>query len=103
MLADKEAVEYHGGLPVCAVEFDPDALAGVLRRQLKDAPVPAHTGLWILAAERIEALALQVGVILEGQLDGPVVGQIDTAPVRFNERRGTGRHKVPRLLKVPRR
>ena len=101
MLADIEAVEDDDGLTVCAIEFDRDVFACILCGQFEDAPVPTDTGLGILAAKRIEALALQARVILEGQFDRPVMGQIDAAPVCLNKGGGTGRHKASGLLEVP--
>src|SRR5208337_4333626 len=40
--------------------------------------------------------------ILEGQLDRPVMGQIDAAPISVAEGGGTGRHEIPGLLEVSR-
>ena len=102
MLADVEPIEDDRGLSVRAIEFDRDAFALVFGGQLKDATVPADAGFGVLAAKRIKALALQIGVILEGRLDRPVMGQIDATPVSVAEGGRTGRNEISGLLKVSR-
>ena len=85
--ADVEAVEDDHGLAVGAVEFDGDALAGVGGGKFEDAAIPADAGGGVGAAQRIIALALERGIVLEGQLDGPIVGQIERLPVAVVEGR----------------
>ena len=83
--ADVEAVEDDRGFAIGGVEFDGDALTGVGGRQFKDAAIPADAGGGIGPAQRIKALALQRRIVLERQLDGPIVRQIDGLPVAVVE------------------
>jgi hypothetical protein len=68
--------------------------------QFEDAAIPADAGGRISAAQRIEALAGQRGIVFEGQLDGPVVRQIDGLPVAVVEGRGAGGNKAACLLEI---
>ncbi len=100
MTADVEAVEDDEGVAVCAVELEGDVLACVLGGEIEDAAVPAHAGLGIFAAEGMKALAHEAGVVDVGELDGPVMRKIDTAPVAVIEGDGGGRQEVAGLLEV---
>ena len=62
-----------------AVECQPDALAGILRRQVKRAAIPADAVLRKARPDRLEAVAA-VGVLIERQFNRPVVRQIERAP-----------------------
>ena len=66
-----------------AVELDCDAPALVARRNLKLAPVPAHAGLRVAAAKGFESMGVQRFVAHKGQLDRPIVGQAERAPLRI--------------------
>ncbi len=98
--ADVEAVEDHHRLAVGAVELEGDALACVVCRKLENAAIPADARRGIVAAQRIEAFAEQRGIVLERQLDGPVVRQIDGLPVAVVEGEAPGGKKIARLLEV---
>src|ERR1035437_3541008 len=53
--ANKAPVHKHQHAAESAIEFDRDAPAEVAGWTLKLAPVPAHTGVWIPPAERLES------------------------------------------------
>src|SRR5581483_372618 len=55
---------------------------------------------WIFPAERIETFVHQVGIVFEGQLDGPVVGKVETAPLAVVIGKCAGGHEVSRLLEI---
>ena len=86
MLSDVEAVEHDRRLAICAIKLDRHPLARILSGDLEDAPIPADAVFGILAAQRIKALALQIGIILEGQFHCPVMRQIDAPPVFLKQR-----------------
>ena len=77
-----------------------DALAGIGGGQLEDAAIPAHAGGRVVPSQRVEAFAGQRGIVLERQLDGPIVGQIDGSPVAVVEGDGAGREEVSGLLEI---
>ena len=64
-----------------AVELDRDAPAEIAGGNFEFAAVPAHAGLRIAAAERLEAVRVLLFVAHKGQLDGPVVRQIQRPPL----------------------
>ncbi len=76
-----------------------DAPARVAGRNLELAPVPAHAGLRIAAAERLVAMGFLLLVAHKGQLDRPIVGQVERAPLRVVEF-GLGEVEVAGLGKV---
>ena len=63
-----------------AVELDPHAPAFVFFRNVEGAPVPAHAGFGIAAAQRLVAVTLQLRVAHKGQLNRPVVRQVQRTP-----------------------
>jgi len=78
--ADEVAVEEDERVAEGAVELEGEALAGVGCGQVEAAAIPADRGLGIAAAERLVAVAVEGFVVDEGQLDGPVVGEVERAP-----------------------
>src|SRR5208283_5310862 len=100
--ANIEAVEHYQGVTVRAVEFDGDAFPCVCGRKFKDAAIPADDRRRVGASQRIKTLAGESGVVLKGQLDGPVVRQIHASPVTIIEGNRASGEKVPRLLEVAR-
>ncbi|MEI9974863.1 MAG: hypothetical protein WDO73_24115 [Ignavibacteriota bacterium] len=65
---------------IYAVEFQGDAAAQVGCRDVEHAAVPADAGRGKSAPDGVEAVVLEGRIILEGQLDGPIVRQIELAP-----------------------
>ncbi len=98
--ANVEAVEDDGGLAIRAIEFDGDALASVRSREFEDAAIPADAGGRVRAPQRIEPLAGERWIVLEGQFDGPVVRQIDGLPVVVVEEQRADRAEVSGLGEV---
>ena len=68
----------------------------------EDAAIPAHAGFRISATNRIKAFAIQRGIVLEWQLNHPVMRQIDRLPVAVIKRGCRGGQKVSGLRKLPR-
>src|SRR5581483_9803669 len=102
VLADVEAVEGDEAFAVGAVEFKTDTLAGVGGGQVEDTAIPADTSGCIGSAEGVKAFAGERGVIGKGQLNSPVMGQVDGSPVTVVEG-GVGRGKeVAGFLEVAR-
>ena len=81
------------------VEVDGDAAAPVCLRQIEDAPVPADACLRVAPAERLVAVRILFLVANEGQLDRPIVGQVERAPPGVVEL-GRREFKVARLVEV---
>ena len=79
---DEAPVDKEEDVAKGAVELDGDAAAGVAGWDQELAPVPAHAGLRIAPAQRLVPMRLQLVVVNEGQLHGPVVGQVQRAPFR---------------------
>src|SRR5580704_1570522 len=80
--AYEEAVQEHECAAERAIEFQDDAPARVFPGNVEYAPVPANTVLRIAATQRFVAVPLQLVIIDERQLDGPVVRQIQRPPFR---------------------
>src|SRR5579863_10395967 len=83
--SDVEAVEHDHGLAVRAIELDGDSLAGVLGTKVEHTPVPADTRGRIFAAQRVEAFVQQIRVVMVGQLNRPIVRQVEAPPVAIVE------------------
>ena len=96
---DEVAVKEDERIAEGAVELDGDALAGVACGQVEAAAIPADGGLRIAAAERLEAVAFELVIVDEGQLDGPVMGQVERAPGGVVEARG-GKAELAGFSKV---
>ena len=97
-----KAVEDHHRFPVRAIELQGDALIRVGGGKLEDAAIPAYARRRVGPPQGVEALALQRGVVLERQLDRPIVGQIHAPPVAIVVRNVPGGKKISRLLEVAR-
>ena len=97
--ADEAAVHKDQHVAEGAVELDRDAPAQVAGRNLELAPVPAHAGLRIAAAEGLVAVRFLLLVAHKGQLDRPVVRQVQRAPLGVVEL-GLGKVEVAGLGKV---
>src|ERR1700683_1395529 len=102
MPSDVKAIEDHHRLAVGGVELDHEPPARILLWNLKDAPVPADACGRVIAAERVETFALECGIVLEWQFDGPVMRQVARRPVAVVKCKGAGGKKVARLLEVAR-
>ncbi len=92
------AVDHDDAVARHAVELEADALAGIGRVQRKGLAVPADAGLRIVTADRLVAMvggivpddAMIVGhqldvLVHEGQLDRPVVRQVNGTPLGIVE------------------
>ena len=89
MPAQAGAVDPDDAVAIHAVELEPDRFAFVLGGDREGATIPADR-VTDLRADRFVAVAL-VRVLIERQLDNPVVGQIDLPPgavveIGFDER-----------------
>ena len=100
--ADVVAVEDHHRFPIGAVELDRDPPARIGRRDVEDAAVPAHAGLGVVASQRVGSLARQRGVVLEGQRNRPVVGQVHRCPLAVVVGQVAGGEKAAGLLETAR-
>ena len=78
-MADEPAVDKDGGVAERTVQLQPEPPAGVGRRQIKRAPVPADAVLRERFAQRFRAMG-GIALRVERQLDGPIVRQVDPAP-----------------------
>ncbi len=83
---DEAAIDEYEGAPKGTVEFEYDAAAEVGGGNVETAPIPADRGFRILSAERLVAVALERFVAHKGQLDSPVVRQVQGAPPGSVER-----------------
>ena len=81
MLPDIKVVEDDRGLAIHAVKLKGDALSAIVGIQFEDATVPANTRLGILAPQGVETFVFQIGIVLEWQLHGPVMREIDLLPI----------------------
>ena len=97
--ADKAAVHEDQHAAEGAIELHGDAAAEVARGNLEFAAVPAHAGFGIPAADGLEAVRVLLLVVHKGQLDGPVVRQIECAPFGVVEL-GLGKSEVAGLGKI---
>ena len=79
--------------PYHAVECQPGSFAGIPRRQLERAAIPADAVRRKTPAQRLETVA-DIGRLFERQFNRPIVRQIDGPPVSIGEpfarRPGTG-------------
>ena len=88
--AHEVAVEDHDAVAEDAVELDRDAAADVGRGDVERPAVPADARVGERAAERLRAVAVETAILVEGEIDRPVVRQIDGGPAvsrRVVERR----------------
>ncbi len=76
----ERAVQEHQRVAEGSVELDRHAPSGVFLGNIEDAPVPAHAGLGIAAAQRLVAVPLLFFIANERQLDRPVVRQVQWPP-----------------------
>ena len=80
--AHEVAVEDHDAIAEDAVELDRDAAARVGPGDEERPAVPADARVGERAAERLRAVAVETAILVEGQIDRPVVRQIDGGPGR---------------------
>ncbi len=80
--AEAVAVDPDDGVAEDAVEFDGDAAAEVGFGDFKCSSIPADGGFGVIGADGAEAVLAKFFVAfgVEGQFDGPVVGEIDGWP-----------------------
>src|SRR5437879_11149622 len=90
----------HHGFAVSAVEFNSDPFTRVLRGNVEDTPVPPDASTRILAPQRVKPFVQQIRIVLEGQLHGPVVRQVEAFPLAVVVSDGAGWHEIPGLLKI---
>ena len=79
VMADEPAVDVKRRVAKRAVELQPDALAAVRLRQVEGPAIPANARRGKSGADRLEAVT-HIRRRVEGQLDRPVVRQVDRAP-----------------------
>ena len=86
VVADEPAVDEDRSVAVHAVELEPEAPTGLGggSRQRERPAVPGDAVLREGAAEGLEAVPA-VAAPIEGQLDGPIVREVDAAPARVAE------------------
>ena len=101
-LGEVETIENHQSVSIAAVKFDGDAFANVGGIEFESDPVPADAGLRIVASQRIVSFRELLYVVLEGQPDGPVMGQINRGPRTVIECEAAGLEKTASLLKSAR-
>src|SRR6185437_6600170 len=80
--ANEVAVQKNQGVAKCSIEFEPKPPPVIALRNIKSATVPTHAGLGILSPERLVPMALQIVIMNEWQLDGPVMRKIQRSPIR---------------------
>ncbi len=82
-----------------AIELDHGTAVCIFLRNVERAPVPAHAGLRIPPAQRFVAVRLQLVIVHKGQLDSPVVRQVERSPLRIVEL-CRGKLEVPGLGEI---
>ena len=100
VVPDVEVVECHHGFAIRTIKFHRDAFARIFSRQLKDAPIPADARGWILFSQRVETLRSQCRIVLERQLDSPVMRQVERMPCAVVKGKSAGRNEVSRFLEI---
>ncbi len=78
--ADEATIDEEQHVSESPVEFDSNAAALVGGGDVEFAPVPSDAGFWIAAADGFEPVGVLLFVVHKGQLDGPVMRQVQGAP-----------------------
>src|SRR5215831_17722128 len=68
-----------------AIELDRDTSAIILGGNVERAAIPSNAGFGIAASERLVAVAVLFFIPHKGQLNRPVVRQVERAPLRVVE------------------
>src|ERR1017187_7678589 len=79
--ANKAAIHKDEDIAENTIEFNRDAAPLVAGRYFKFAAVPAHAGQGIATSNRLETVRLLFAVVNKGQLDAPVMGKVQRAPL----------------------
>src|SRR6185437_7845128 len=98
---DVEIVADHHRLAIRAIELDGDTFTFILGSQFEQTPIPTDAGSRVFLSQWIETLRPQRRIILERELDSPVMRQIQFAPLAVVERQRARGNEVARFLKTP--
>jgi hypothetical protein len=78
-MADEVAVEENMRVAESAIQFQPEAFVAVFRREREGAAIPTDVIGSEAGANRFKTVA-QIGILVEGQFDGPIVRKVQRAP-----------------------
>ena len=98
--ADEAPVHKDEHVAERSIELDGDAAACVARGNVEFVPVPPHAGLRIAPPQRLVSVRHQRVVPSKRQLDRPVVGQVQRAPLRVVVTHA-GKFEIAGLGEVP--